>query len=977
MSVALKLSNLCEEKIVVEKAKEFKESVFWPVYQRTKVLLEDIILRDQGQDDDVYLSSDRKPVISFVGRRGTGKTSAMMSVHNALKSKEELKGFLSDKYIRDSSFIVLDYIDVSTMEKGEDILEIVLANMFSLFLKREQQSQRTNTSYESRELYRMFDEIYGSLISIKDMRGRKSDISPLSQLTQLSNSQVLKVKIEELIKKYLQYMEGDQEGYAPAKQKFLVITIDDLDMSFQNETEFPFEILETLHRYLMTTGVIILATYNFSDLCSGCEKHFMKIFSDRKGALISNESGIVKHLTQEYLKKVLPMYNRVHLPSLKKSDYVDEVRPRIEMQPDEVKELFGGLKKNILKDDAKASFILDPKKFVMLLRGSVAGLYYDVNGVKKHFVEPSQLRELVQTYTFFEQLNKLKHSGKNEEDNVRQRDVEKGNNNKPEESAENEDFCAIFEQFNKTKGSSSNEENNIREHDTEKVYVDLEKAYVFFEQLCKLKRNGKDGKANPRQHDDENEDSDKQDYNVKNEDIIFKALLDNLYFEFAKSNLAGEEQELFEDFLKVPLERRSKDILMTLRVKAKENLKASEMSCILYKSGAKESYSYGELIYGLYLASKNGWFKKQLVWCILDSYTIMLTKYYRHMKKTKDLSEKAKWKKKILDVLGMSVASSWSNCFVPKLSIAASESEVEERNRLEYGVYDRENITQCFAAVKFGGGFVQWDFELSEINKEISLKINKEVCLQKQLQLLEFMAMFFTNVKCRTEKGGVHQGFDIVYNGYEEDRGKWIYQSLDLNKGRSLRFKMTDGCFNIFNFVYNLLDSENFFRHLHENLKKAYKDYFKDIDMLDVSIDKFFEKNSMKAKYQDWFRRTQGFALPVYSFDMIYNLFKRQFQNLGLMPDSVYINDCWIYIKECFKEFGKLLEDEDKFYFSTLSDERINDGNIGNVEIDSNNKWFFNAYNDSPFIHMIHEMENKELENYFKKQFVNMLYGMV
>ena len=88
MSVALKLSNLCEENIVVEKAKEFEESAFWLVYQRTEVLLEDIILRDQEQDNDSHLSSDRKPVISFVGRRGTGKTSAMMSVHNALKSKE-------------------------------------------------------------------------------------------------------------------------------------------------------------------------------------------------------------------------------------------------------------------------------------------------------------------------------------------------------------------------------------------------------------------------------------------------------------------------------------------------------------------------------------------------------------------------------------------------------------------------------------------------------------------------------------------------------------------------------------------------------------------------------------------------------------------------------------------------------------------------------------------------------------------------
>lgn len=883
MSVALKLSNLCKEKIVVEKAKEFKESVFWPVYQRTKVLLEDIILRDQGQDNDAHLSSDRKPVISFVGRRGTGKTSAMMSVHNALKSKEELKEFLSDEYTRDSSFFVLDYIDVSTMEKGEDILEIVLANMFSLFLDREQKqlSSRINGSYESRELYKMFDEIYGSLMSIKDMRGRKSDISPLSLLTQLSNSQVLKVKIEKLIEKYLQYMEGDQRGYPPTQKKFLIITLDDLDMSFQNETEFPFEILETLHRYLMTTRVIILVTYNFSDLCLGCEKHFMKIYSDKKRQLDFNEMGMVRELTQEYLKKVLPMYNRVHLPSLKKCDYIDEVRPGIEMQSDEIKELFDDLKRNILKDDTKASFILDLKKFVMLLRGSVAGLYYDANGLKKHFVEPSQLRELVQTYTFFEQLNKQKHSG-------------------------------------------------------------------------------------------ENEKIDAHEPDSKNEDIIFKALLDNLYFEFAKSKLVGEEQELFESFLSVPLDRRCEDIFTTLHDKAMGKQNEASMSCILYKSGAKESYSYGELIYRLYLASKERWFTKRLIWCILDSYTIMLTKYYQKMKKTKDLKEKKKWREKILDVLGTSVASSWSNLLVPKIRKKDSDNEVLVRNRMEYGVYDgKESGEEWFAAIKFGGEFVQWDFELAK-DKNSDL-------FKKQLHFVEFLAMFFTKVYCRTEKEGIHHGFDIKYIGFNKNITERLGSTtLDLDKSIALRFRMTDGCFNIFNFVYNLLDSENFFSQLHYNLEEAYKNYFTDIGLSNESANKFFEENSMKTIYQDWFKRTQGFALPVYSFDMIYNLFKRQYRKKGLKPDSVPIDNCWFYINECFEEFGKLLESEDKFYFSTLSEEKLNSEDIKDVRIDSDNKYFFNAYNDSPFIQMVHEIkDNKELEKYFFRQFKEMLYGMV
>lgn len=943
MSVALKLSNLCEEKIVVEKAKEFKESAFWPVYQRTKVLLEDIILRDQGQDNDAHLSSDRKPVISFVGRRGTGKTSAMMSVHNALKSKEELKEFLSDEYTRHSSFIVLDYIDVSTMEKGEDILEIVLANMFSLFLDREQKqlSSRIDASYESRELYRMFDEIYGSLMSIKDMRGRKADISPLSLLTQLSNSQVLKVKIEKLIEQYLQYMEGDQRGYPPTKKQFLIITLDDLDMSFQNETEFPFEILETLHRYLMTTRVIILVTYNFSDLCLGCEKHFMKIYSDKKRQLDFNEMHMVRHLTQEYLKKVLPMYNRVHLPSLKKSDYIDEVRPRIEMQSDEVKELFGGLKRNILKDDTKASFILDLKKFVMLLRGSVAGLYYDANGLKMHFVEPSQLRELVQTYTFFEQLNKLKHGGENEKINAHECDSQKEERNKQEDDDGNEELIVKVLLDN--------------------LCDDPEKANTVLEQLNKYK----DEKTKEKEQDAENGD------HTKNEDIIFKALLDNLYFEFAKSKLMGEELELFESFLNVPLNRRCEDIFTTLRDKAMEKQSEVPMSCILYKSGAKESYSYGELIYRLYLASKERWFTKPLIWCILDSYTIMLTKYYRKMKKTKDLEEKKKWRKKILNVLGTSVASSWSNLLVPKISKKDGENEVAIRNRMEYGAYDNESREEGVAAIKFGGSFVQWDFELvNDKNSDL---------FKKQLQLVEFLAMFFTKVYCRTGKEGSNRGFDIKYIGFNKNiTEKFASSTFDLDERIALRFRMTDGCFNIFNFVYNHLDSEEFFSLLHYNLKEAYENYFTDIGLPNESVDNFFEENSMKTIYKDWFKRTQGFALPVYSFDMIYNLFKRQYQKKVLKMDSVSIDNYWFYINECFEDFGELLQYEDMFYFSTLSEEKLNSGNDEDVEIDSDNKYFFNAYNGSPFIQMVHEIkDNKKLENYYLRQFKEMLYGMV
>lgn len=97
-------------------------------------------------------------------------------------------------------------------------------------------------------------------------------------MTKLSNSQVMETRICELVKEYLDYMQRDRNGYGNGRNAFLVITIDDVDMHFQKEGSSPYEMLETLHRYLMIPGVIIMLSYNYLDLYQGCEKHFYELF---------------------------------------------------------------------------------------------------------------------------------------------------------------------------------------------------------------------------------------------------------------------------------------------------------------------------------------------------------------------------------------------------------------------------------------------------------------------------------------------------------------------------------------------------------------------------------------------------------------------------------------------------------------------------------------------------------------------------
>ena len=142
MKNVIKLSNL-EEEIILEDSKKFDESISSFVYQKVEILLRNIIDQNRKYVDQDSENTDKfkKPIdniISFEGRRGTGKTSAMLSVKNALSlyqgnvflETEEDPG----KY-KKIAFTVLDYIDASLLEKTEDILGQILANMFSKVLE--------------------------------------------------------------------------------------------------------------------------------------------------------------------------------------------------------------------------------------------------------------------------------------------------------------------------------------------------------------------------------------------------------------------------------------------------------------------------------------------------------------------------------------------------------------------------------------------------------------------------------------------------------------------------------------------------------------------------------------------------------------------------------------------------------------------------------------------------------------------------
>lgn len=847
MKGSIQLSKINKEGVVIEEAKEFEQSPFRYVYQKAGFILEDIISKCSEESPDLLPVYN---VISFEGRRGTGKTSAMLSIKNALENEKSLlfENLQSVDKKRAIYFDVLDYIDASRLETVDDILQIVLANMFTNV--REKSRKGGADDYRCRELYQLFDEIYGCILDERRSLSEQIGYSPIQALTQLSNSQIIGKRIRKLVKRYLAYMRGEDCGQNNT-DSYLVITIDDIDMHYKEEKVTPYDMLEKLHRYLMLPNVIILLSYNYRELEGGCERHFKQILKSEVMAEQKDMSVYIQKLIVDYLNKVVPMYARLHMPSVRKKDYSLNHSLEICIDNNVAEKLLGDNLCNYRHNNSEREIYVPAKEFIFLLKANVAELYYDAVGSQRHFAEASSIRKLTQMYSFYRQLKKIK--------------------------------------------------------------------------------------------------------DVEGEEGVFKNLLDDLYFRFANEVLVYKELEQFQKYLDISIEKRNRYILRDIcEILKKEYADPKEF----YTNGVCEKFretyegnvpdleenplslrSYGMLLYGLKQVSQSGAFRKELVWCILDSYTIMLTKLCAELKGNEN-QKKAEARRILKEVIGDSIAGGWVNAIMPKLSFISV-------NHIKGDYIIPDSSTKKYVSeIVYESTNVKWMYNLTNLSD-----VNEQ---KKQLQILEILCMFFTNVYYDPSIDEVKQGFKVVYHPVGD-----VYEMINERDRQKDFFEIsfTAGCFNIMNFVVNLMFAEEFFANFRSCFNKAYVEYLRYIGYGEKDISNFWENSSLEKTnvWKKWSRYSDGFAMPVYSFDMMYNIFKRANQK-KIYTDVANYDQYWNNLKRFYDDIGELLSAEDKFYFP--KEEKCREGK------------FYKAYSRCPFIDYINKVQkySSEKSNLFEAE---------
>ncbi|MCB5544086.1 GspE family protein [Anaerostipes hadrus] len=144
MSNSDKIIELSKYESFMEEPKKFEESIYSSTYKKTKSLVKKLLDESEYIEEEKLRRKigalDKKEInnmIAFVGKRGTGKTTAMFSFLNYLNTygNSVYEEPFREIDFGSVKFHCLDFIDGGLLEKEENILHILVANMYRKFME--------------------------------------------------------------------------------------------------------------------------------------------------------------------------------------------------------------------------------------------------------------------------------------------------------------------------------------------------------------------------------------------------------------------------------------------------------------------------------------------------------------------------------------------------------------------------------------------------------------------------------------------------------------------------------------------------------------------------------------------------------------------------------------------------------------------------------------------------------------------------
>lgn len=304
-----------EEDGVVVEEKDYGQSIFREQYTQALLLLEKIVANPK----------DKVPsIIAFCGDRGEGKSSCMETVIRMMKGMTDpsVENFLNETVIQHEGndevtlkvrcgqlqhveFEILEVIDPAFFDEKHNVLELVLGQMFSNFSKylKEHPNCRKERKEEINKLQTCFHDAKWCQNQI--WKSIKDGYDPIEELDVLSAGTQLRAKMDKLVEEYLKFFHTGDCQENNEKQRFLVVSIDDLDLNVGEA----YVMAEQIRKYLIGPHCILLMSLKVDQLIEVIANYLNK-------QTAPNKSLDTPAMAAKYLTKLIPMENRVIMPKV-------------------------------------------------------------------------------------------------------------------------------------------------------------------------------------------------------------------------------------------------------------------------------------------------------------------------------------------------------------------------------------------------------------------------------------------------------------------------------------------------------------------------------------------------------------------------------------------------------------------------------------------------------------------------------------
>ena len=250
------------------------------------------------------IDSDNTPnnILSFIGDRGSGKTSCMMSVAKLLE-KGVKESHLSYPQVAERSFLCLERIDPSFFDESHNVIELFLAGLYNIFDEQRKENYNKSNSAKAKQEKIVLDLFAQAQTMMFEMTKTEKDrYDVLDNLQNLSAGIRLWPVIDKLVKEFFAYW-GKEQG-------ILVLPIDDIDLN----SKMAADMMEQIRKFLIQPKVIILFAVKIDQLELSKRLSLAKEYEIMFRHGLLNNSNVISEMSEAYITKLLPHQQRIYMP---------------------------------------------------------------------------------------------------------------------------------------------------------------------------------------------------------------------------------------------------------------------------------------------------------------------------------------------------------------------------------------------------------------------------------------------------------------------------------------------------------------------------------------------------------------------------------------------------------------------------------------------------------------------------------------